>query len=99
MKVFSSQAAEKALKAAQYAIDVERTNIHNLLHICQELDNSELTQLASQLELLVGNSTRMRYPDRVCFPKIPNEVYSADMAKEALQLAKKIVQRVNNRLL
>ena len=99
MKVFSSQAAEKALKAAQYATDVERTNIHNLLHICQELDDSELTQLASQLELLVGNSTRMRYPDRVCFPKIPNEVYSADMAKEALQLAKKIVQRVNNRLL
>ena len=99
MKVFSSQAAEKALKAAQYAIDVERTNIYNLLHICQELDDSELTQLASQLELLVGNSTRMRYPDRVCFPKIPNEVYSADMVKEALQLAKKIVQRVNNRLL
>ena len=99
MKVFSSQAAEKALKAAQYAIDVERTNIHSLLHICQELDDSELTQLASQLELLVGNSTRMRYPDRVCFPKIPNEVYSADMAKEALELAKKIVQRVNNQLL
>ena len=99
MKVFSSQAAEKVLKAAQYVIDVERTNIHNLLHICQELDDSELTQLASQLELLVGNSTRMRYPDRVCFPKIPNEVYSADMAKEALQLAKKIVQRVNNQLL
>ena len=99
MKVFSSQAAERALKAAQYVIDVERTNIHNLLHICQELDDSELTQLASQLELLVGNSTRMRYPDRVCFPELPNEVYSADMAKEALQLAKKIVQRVKNRLL
>ena len=44
------------------------------------------------------NSTRMRYPDRVCFPKIPNEVYSADMAEEALRLAKKIVQRVKNRL-
>ena len=98
MKIFSSQAAEKALKAAQYAIDVERTNVHNLLHICHELDDSELTQLASQLECLVGNSTRMRYPDRVCFPQIPNDVYSADMAEEALRLAKKIAQRVKNRL-
>ena len=72
--------------------------MHNLLHICHELDDSELAQLASQLECLVGNSTRMRYPDRVCFPQIPNDVYSADMAEEALRLAKKIVQRVKNRL-
>ena len=77
---------------------MERTNVHNLNQICQELEDSELTQLARQLECLVVNSTRMRYPDRVCFPKIPNEVYSADMAEEALWLAKKIVQRVKNRL-
>ena len=72
--------------------------MHNLLHICHELDDSELAQLASQLECLVGNSTRMRYPDRVCFPQIPNDVYSVDMAEEALRLAKKIIQRVKNRL-
>ena len=68
------------------------------MQICQELEDSELAQLAGQLECLVVNSTRMRYPDRVCFPRIPNEVYSADMAEEALWLAKKIVQRVKNRL-
>ena len=78
---------------------MERTNVHNLLQICQELDDSELTNLARELECLVVNSTRMRYPDRVYFPKIPNEVYSADMAEEALRLAKKIAQRVKNRLI
>ena len=78
---------------------MERTNAHNLLQICQELEDSELTQLARQLECLVVNSARMRYPDRVCFTKIPNEVYSADMAEEAFRLAKKITQRVKNRLI
>ena len=95
---FSAQAAEKALKAAQYAIDAERTNVHNLVQICWGLDDSELTQLASRLEALVGNSTRMRYPDRVSFPQIPNDVYSSQMAQDALQLAKMIAERIKNRL-
>ena len=65
---------------------------------CNGLNDSELTELAWQLEVLVGDSTRMRYPDRMRFPQIPNEVYSAQMAQQALQLAKKIVERVKDRI-
>lgn len=65
---------------------------------CNGLGDPELTELALQLEILVGDSTRMRYPDRMRFPQIPNEVYSAQMARQALQLAKKIVERVKDRI-
>ena len=94
----SSQAAEKALKAAQHAVDSDRTRVHNLPENCCDLNDPELSNLAMQLECLVGDSTRMRYPDRMCFPQIPNEVYSAEMAHQALQLAKKIVARVQSRV-
>ena len=94
----SSQAAEKALKAARYAVDTDSTRVHNLIENCCDLNDPELSNLARQLECLVGDSTRMRYPDRMCFPQIPNEVYSAEMAQQALQLAKKIVARVQSRI-
>ena len=86
------------MKAAQYTIDADKTSVHNLVQNCSGLNDSELTELAWQLEVLVGDSTRMRYPDRMHFPQIPNDVYSTQMAQEALQLAKKIVERVKNRI-
>jgi len=92
------QAAEKALKAAQYTIDADKTSVHNLVQNCNGLNDSELTELAWQLEVLVGDSTRMRYPDRMHFPQIPNDVYSAQMAQQSLQLAKKIVEGVKDRI-
>ena len=94
----SSQAAEKALKAAQYTVDTYRTRVHDLVEICCDLNDPELLDLARQLERLVGGSTRMRYPDRMCFPQIPNEVYSAELAQQALQLAKEIVACVQSRI-
>ena len=97
-RILCSQAAEKALKAAQYAIDADRMNVHNLVQICCDLNDCRLTQLASELENLVGSSTRMRYPDMMSFPQIPNDVYTAQMAHGALQLAKKIVEGVRNRI-
>ncbi|KAJ7350103.1 hypothetical protein OS493_038436 [Desmophyllum pertusum] len=92
------QAAEKALKAAQYTIHAEKTSVHNLVDNCSGLNDSELTNLASQLERLVGGSARMRYPDQMCSPKIPNEVYSVQMAQQALELSKKIVVRVEDKI-
>ncbi|KAJ7380161.1 hypothetical protein OS493_010872 [Desmophyllum pertusum] len=92
------QAAEKALKAAQYTIHAEKTSVHNLVDNCSGLNDSELTNLASQLERLVGGSARMRYPDQMCSPKIPNEVYSVQMAQQALELSKKIVVRVEENM-
>ena len=86
------------MKAAKYTINVDRSNVHNLNLICCGLDDSVLLRLANQLECLVGSSTRMRYPDNLCFPRIPNEVYNAQMAEEALRLAKEIVERVKSRI-
>ena len=94
----SSQAAEKALKAAQYDLDASNTRDHNLVQNCYDLDDQDLTQLATRLEHLVGGSTRMRYPDRMAYPSIPNDVYKAETANEASQIATKIVQRVKIRL-
>jgi len=65
---------------------------------CCGLNDVELTELARQLEDLVIDSARMRYPDRMSYPRIPNDVYSRDMAVEALGIAEKIVERVRGRL-
>lgn len=94
----SLQAAEKALKAARYNTDADKTNVHNLVQNCYDLDDTELVGLARQLESLVGDSTRMRYPDRMSYPQIPNDVYSHDMAETAREIAEKIVERVKERL-
>lgn len=92
------QAAEKALKAAQFTIDADNSYGHNLMELCGGLNDPELHSLASQLESLVGHFTRTRYPDTVCFPRIPNEVFSRQMALDALQLASKIVEIVQGRI-
>ena len=88
------QSAEKALKAAQYAEDAFKTNVHNLMRNASRLGDPELTRLANQLEHQVVDSTRMRYPDQVSCPQIPNDVYSVKIAHEALELAKSILERV-----
>ena len=82
------------MKVALSTVDTDRTRVHNLVENCYDLNDPELSNLAGKLECLVGDSTQMRYPDRMCFPLIPNEVYSAEIAQQALQLAKKIVARV-----
>ncbi|XP_078348598.1 sacsin-like [Oculina patagonica] len=92
------QAAEKALKAAQYMVDAKKMNIHNLVENSLSLSDPDLTDLAGQLESLIGDSARMRYPDSMCYPHIPHDVYSAQMAQEALGIAKKIVERVRGRV-
>ncbi|KAK3735703.1 hypothetical protein QZH41_001319 [Actinostola sp. cb2023] len=88
------QSAEKALKAAQYSRDADRSSTHNLSGIASSLGNSELISLAHSMECLLGDSTRMRYPDRVRYPKIPHDIYTRDMATQALKLARKIINVV-----
>ncbi|XP_020614896.1 sacsin-like isoform X2 [Orbicella faveolata] len=93
------QAAEKALKAVQYSIDADNvTRDHYLVEKCDGLNDSELTRLASSLQRLVGGSARMRYPDQMSFPEIPNDVYSVQMAEQALQLSENILMRVKDRI-
>ena len=94
----SSQAAEKALKAVQYKVDAnQKTREHNLYQNCCGFTDHELTQLAVQLEDVVGNSAYMRYPDTMSYPKIPNDVFTVEKAEKALDLAKDILERVNTK--
>jgi len=86
------------LKAAQYAVDASKTNFHNLVQNSLQLDDSELTTLSRNLERLVGDSTRMRYPDQLDFPQIPKDVYSEEMARQALALASEILERVRSKV-
>ena len=94
-----SQAAEKALKALHYKLDAnQKWNDHNLYQNCSDFDDHELTQLAGQLEGVVVNSPHMRYPDTMSYPKIPNEVYTAQKAQKALDLARDILEIVRGKL-
>ena len=92
------QAAEKALKAAQYSLDSNKTNVHNLVQNSLSLDDSQLTTLSGQLESRVGDSTRMRYPDQVNFPEIPSDVYSEETARDAVDLASRVLENVRSRI-
>ena len=94
----SLQAAEKALKAARYCKDADKTNVHNLVDNCYSLEDPELVESARELESLVGDSTRMRYPDRMSYPQIPNDVYSKAMAERAKEIAEKILEQVKLKL-
>ena len=94
----SLQASEKALKAARYCKHADRTNVHNLVENCYGLEDQELVASARELESLVGDSTRMRYPDRMSYPQIPNDVYSQGMATRAREIAEKIVEQVQRKL-
>lgn len=96
--IYLPQAAEKALKAAQYTLHAEKTNDHNLVWICNGLNDAELANFASQLQRLVGSSARMRYPDCFTCPQIPHEVYSSQQARESLHLATEIVTLVKPRI-
>ena len=54
--------------------------------------------MAVELECVVVNSAHMRYPDTMSYPKIPNDVYTAQKAEKALSLARNIVERVKVKL-
>ena len=98
---YSFQAAEKALKAVQYNVDAnQKTNDHNLVLNCHGFDESdaELKDLAAQLERLVISSVHMRYPDKMSYPKIPHDVYTAVHAEEAFRIATKILEIVRVKL-
>ena len=86
------------MKAAQYAVDAFKTNVHNLIQNSLMLDDSRLITLSSELENLVGDSTCMRYPDRLDFPKIPNDVYKERDARQAEKVAREILENVRSRV-
>ena len=87
------------MKAAQYTVGASKTSVHDLVQNSLVLDDSHLTSLSEKLELLVGDSTRMRYPDQVRSPndEIPNDVYTEKIARMALELATEILDNIRSR--
>ena len=94
---FVYQAAEKGLKAAQYSRNASKTNVHNLVQNSLMLEDSKLATLSQDLERQLGDSTRMRYPDQMQFPRIPNDVYTEEKARQALQVATQILYLVRRK--
>ncbi|XP_015767810.1 PREDICTED: sacsin-like isoform X1 [Acropora digitifera] len=92
------QAAEKALKAVQYSRDAYKTNVHNLVQNSSTLEDSMLVTLSRDLEGQLGDSTRMRYPDQIEFPRIPNDDYTEEKARHAKQMATEILHRVQDKI-
>ncbi|XP_052093808.1 sacsin-like [Mytilus californianus] len=92
--VTSHQAAEKALKAVQISKDDKKAKKHHSLITEVSMSNPTLQKAAKNLERLVGDYTRMRYPRPAYFPKTPSDLYSISDAIEALRLAKIIIKTV-----
>ncbi|XP_076091909.1 sacsin-like [Mytilus galloprovincialis] len=94
--VTSHQAAEKALKAVQISKDDKKSKKHHSLITEVSMSNPTLQKAAEDLERLVGDYTRMRYPRPAFYPKTPSDLYSHSDAKEALRLAKIIIKTVKD---
>lgn len=86
------KAAEKALIAWQYNEDSNRVtrseNLSNLARRCPD----ELRRLASDLQNLTRDTQRMRYPNT---NHKPSTAYSRVQADRAFELAKLIVDKVD----
>ncbi|XP_041367717.1 sacsin-like [Gigantopelta aegis] len=91
------QAAEKALKAMLYNNDAEladQIRCHDLRSIARNLQCGsidDLLSLVERFEALGCDYYRMRYPDRLSFPRIPFSLYSQQTASEACRHAEDIV--------
>ncbi|KAK6180312.1 hypothetical protein SNE40_012494 [Patella caerulea] len=87
------QSAEKALKAVWYNIDAHKVSLdHNLNSVASGLPNSDLVQLAAELQSTIGEHTRMRYPDKLSYPNIPHDAYNESVSTSACRLTRKIIR-------
>ncbi|XP_048257393.1 sacsin-like [Haliotis rufescens] len=97
----AQQAAEKAIKSVWFnrnANVADGLRNHDITITSRGLNNPQLSELASQLQCLIGDFNRMRYPDRLSFPSIPADVYTDDNARQACQVAQKILNLVKELL-
>jgi len=58
-----------------------------------------LETLSRDLERYLGDSTDMRYPDKMKLQRIPNEVYTEERARSAKQMATEILQYVKEKII
>jgi len=91
------QAAEKALKAVQVQRDAKKvTNDHHLCSSVATRENLELRDFAQELEDIIVNYSRLRYPKLNEFPYAPSELYTTKNAVKTIELATKIIDIVDD---
>jgi len=93
-----SQAAEKALKAAQFFVDALPSYSHDLVVLAASLEDQELRTLAQRLQRIVGNSAKLYHPDPIDFIVIPHDEYTKDMSSNAVIVATAVLDRVKELL-
>ncbi|XP_071116152.1 sacsin-like [Haliotis cracherodii] len=95
------QAAEKAIKSLLYNRDSRQADAirtHDISSLSGYLGNPSLTSLASRLQSVIQDFNRLRYPDRLAYPRIPADVYTHADATQACALAGQIVSLVEQQL-
>lgn len=91
----SFKAAEKALIAWQYKDDAKKVNRSETLFILAQFCPEELRRLATDLQNLTLEPQRMRYPEG---GHQPSNVYTRFQASKAMELAKQIIEKVDENL-
>ena len=90
---------EKALKAGQFSVVLQKKNSHDLRSIAISLGNAQIIGLALSMTNVVGDSYKMRYPDCIDFPNIPHDVYTRDMAIKSVEIATQILNEIPSQFL
>lgn len=93
--VQSHQAAEKALKAVLVSEDVSQVGNDHFLPVSVARRNPSLHRAVQELEALVVNYSRMRYPRVTSYPSAPSELYKKVQAERSVELATEIIECVD----
>ena len=92
--MYTFQAAEKALKAAQFYVDAVASFSHDLVTLASSLEDAELRRLAQELQRIVGSSNKLYNPNPIDFVVIPHDEYTKDMSCNAVKYSGDILERV-----
>ncbi|PVD20278.1 hypothetical protein C0Q70_20775 [Pomacea canaliculata] len=94
------QAVEKALKAVLFSEDADKVPAysHDIGSLAFLTNDSEIIGWTMEIESIVGVHTRMRYPDSLTYPKIPDDFYSDEQAGQVCGLASSVVDKVERLL-
>ncbi|XP_064647152.1 sacsin-like [Lineus longissimus] len=90
------QAAEKALRSAYFMKDVPHFKHHNLPDIAELHGDETLKGLADEIAQELGDGMKLRYPDRLSFPRIPHDLYGEETCSRIYGLTERLVQRVGH---
>ncbi|XP_046556547.1 sacsin-like [Haliotis rubra] len=88
------KAAEKAVTSAWYNRDARKAQSQRkkgIIKAASRLENVHLSELVTQLQNVVGDDDRMLFPDRLACPNIPADVYTENTARQACELAERVL--------